>query len=201
MGILFFYYSACPHFTKLPFSFASHRTSSKDLRVSAFSGHLISLSFLAFSTEPTRSVTQSDLVSWPVWAWLSLTVLSLASFLEKIDPFRAFYIASVFQRGMKKILGTVPARSVSHRQTRPPYPHLLPTLIFPFQDCFLLFHSYVTRDKTVLFNMQELGHNQMAVFPVNTFFSTLLKPFNSFLSSMLKLKITLKQKSIYVCNT
>lgn len=73
------------------------------------------------------------LILWPVPALLALTVLSLTSSLSKINPFRAFYTDSVFQRGMKKFLGMVTVRSVSHRQTRPSHPRLLPTLIFPFQ--------------------------------------------------------------------
>ena len=53
-GVFPFYCFPCSHFPKLPFLSAPTPMSSKDLRVSAFSGHLTSLFLLAFFTALTR---------------------------------------------------------------------------------------------------------------------------------------------------
>lgn len=182
----------CLHFTKLPFLLAPNPKVFQGPRGQylLWTSHLTVLPGLFHNTDqaPTPGLVGSHGPYWPGLPWLSC----LKCFLRKSSLFSFSYTASVFQSSMKTLLGIVPVRSVSHRQTRPPHPPLPPNPHFslPNTSCFSV--AIETRDKTLLFSMQELSSQSDGCFVCKYILFT---PWNSFLPSAFKIKFTLEEKN------
>lgn len=126
IGIM--YCSACPHFTKWCFPFASPALMlSKNLMVSTFLNTIISLFFPDCSNStgqnsPSGLLCLIDYSDYPVSHIFSQENRPPQSFLHRV------YLA----KGDENFSGPEASKKCV-TQTRPSHPHPLPTPIFPFQ--------------------------------------------------------------------